>query len=130
MHQERRQAGTRRIGEAEAARVDRERVGQPSAIENGERRTLEAGRIRRACGLDDRSPAPGEHLRGRPAHFPADRPEIAVERGIPGSVGEQVVKLVVFVDALERGGKIVRVLNKEAAGVLGELREPRARVED
>ena len=107
MNQERRQAWPRRVGKAEGARVYREGIRQPAAVEHRHGRGFETGRVSRGAVANGAVAAPSEDLQRGAPHLHADRAELAVEGRIARRVGEQVVELVVFVDPLEGRREIV-----------------------
>ena len=125
MHDDRRQPRPARIREAEARGVDRECIRQRRAIEHRQRGSVVAAGVHDARRPKGPVPLPREHLHASAVDFHVDRAELAVELGVLRRVGEQIMELVVLVDAPERGLQIVRLFDEKPAGVVGQPREAR-----
>ena len=84
--------------------MHREGVRQAAAVEDRQRRSFEAGRVRpqSRCGPRDSRAVAKTCTRGRRTFTP-NRPELPVERRVARRVGEQIVELVVLVDSPECG---------------------------
>src|SRR4051812_20087942 len=112
MDEDGRQARPARIGETESRRMHREGVGERRAFEHRQRWQLVTGRIH-AVGVANRAISLSrEYLRARTANLHLYRAELAIEGGVPGRVGQQVVELIVFVDPPEGRPQIVGLLDE------------------
>ena len=100
--------GRRGIGEVEPGGVHRERVRKRRAFQQRERRSFVISRRRRRGVANGPISLACEYLSAGTMHLDLDRAELAVEGRVPRRVGQEIVELVVLVDALERGPEIVR----------------------
>ena len=115
------------LGEPEERRAHRERVRDRRAIERRERRRL-VGPHGLARLVDRVVALARMDAHAAALHLDVDLAELAVEGVVLRHVREHVVVPHVRLDPREAAAQIVRVLDQEPAGLVGQLAEARARV--
>src|SRR5206468_8645573 len=101
----------------------RECVRKRRAIEQRQGRDLVAAGVDGTARPDGAIALAREDLRAGTMHLHLDCAKLAVELCVLRRIREQVVELVVLVDAAKRRREIVRLLDEEPAGIFGEPRK-------